>query len=371
MATHADDFEHMRSAIDFAGDTLVNHAHHLGYPGPEHPHNVAARAEYDGFLRSPTVVRADQDVHAHGSTPKNFYTHPQTGRVWMVKPYHESHSGTEHVAHYPMAGWSELTSQALYHAGGIGHLVQHSHATMHPLADEHQPFVAIGFHPTLTNAASKFGSEHLYPESFFGDASKPARPTRMYDDAAKITFMDFLTNHQDRHGSNLLWGWEGHHEPQNLRVLAIDNAGAFQYKAPHQNGAHPKDNRDHLLDYFMHSGGIESLGRSGMGPWDDEHVGHAAAWWQENSPFVRQEFEHHLEAIRDGKVRRHLSKSFNDRADTLDRFAVAFGAAPKLDLYSPWHREPRARGVAEARVFEHQPIFPWAWEGALHPEDHP
>src|SRR5258708_39907468 len=96
----------------------------------------------------------------------------------------------------------------------------------------------------------------------------------------------------------LLWGWkpqvhapngalDDDHRPENLRVLSIDNAGAFQYKAPHQYSSRAHGDEDHLAHYFMDSGGISSLGKFGMAPWDNEHAGHATEWWQENSPFIR------------------------------------------------------------------------------------
>jgi hypothetical protein len=115
----------------------------------------------------------------------------------------------------------------------------------------------------------------------------------------------------------------------------------------------------------MDSGGMSQLARKGMGPWDDEHVLHAADWWLENGPFIRQEFERHLEAIKDKKVRRHIAKNFHTRGDALDRFAVAFQAAPKFDLYSPYSDQVRARKVAEVKVHQHDPIAPWHWHDAL------
>lgn len=355
MATHPDDFQEMRSGIDFAGETLVNHGHHLGDPGPQHPDNRAARAEYEEHIGGPKLVRAVPDVHDVGASYKAFFRGPQ--RTWMLKPYHETHDSW--TSHYPLAGWSELTSQALYHAGGIGHLVQHSHAAMHPTRSarsspiEQHPMVAIAFHPSFHQPVEKFMGAHLS-----NAADETVRPTPLYNDAAKVAFMDFLTNHQDRHGNNLLWGWEGNTEPGNLRLLSIDNASAFQYKGAHFDGAHGSP-VDHLAHYFTDSHGISGLAKLGMTPWDDEHVLHASNWWLENGPFVRSAFEDHVPAIKDKKVLRHITQSFHDRADALDRFSLAFTAAPKFDLYSPHGADVRARKVAEVKMREHKPIYPW------------
>ena len=365
MATHHEDFEGMRPGIDFAGETLVHHGHHLGDSGPQHADNVAARQEYEEHIGGPSPARADLDVHHQGSTPKAYFRTP-AGRVWMLKPYHENTQGLEHVAHYPLLGWSELASQGLYHAGGIGDLVQHSQATMHPISptEQHQ-MVAIAFHPEFHQSVEQFKGANLTSDR----TGKRTRPARLYNDAAKIAFMDFLTNHQDRHSENLLWGWEGDAEPENLRLHVIDNAGAFQYKTPHQE-SEAKDGKDHLGYYFLDSPGIAGLAKYNLAPWDDEHVLHAANWWMEQSPFIRHAFEHHVEAIKDKKVRRHISKNFHARADTLDRFSLAFTAAPKFDLYSPYDGKPRARKVAEAKMHDHDPVFPWAWQDVvLHHDD--
>lgn len=375
MATHHDDFN-FRSAIDFAGETLVNPGLHLADPGPKADANVAARDEYEQHIGGPKLVRSQEGVHYSGSSPKVYFKAP-SGRTWMLKPYFEGTNGAQHIAHYPLLGWSELASQGLYHAGGLGHLVQHAHVAMHSISPtERHPFVAIAFHPKFHSVADSFSGAHVqsgpYQEPAFDSplatqelAGKPQRPTTMYNDAAKVAFMDFLTNHQDRHSDNLLWGWDGEPVPENLRLHVIDNATGFQYRGGHYTANGESHPVDHLAHYFMDSTGISSLGRRGMGPWDDEHVLHAADWWLENGPFIRQEFERHLEAIKDKTVRRHIAKNFHARAEALDHFSVAFQAAPKFDLYSPYSEQVRARKVAEAKVYQHDPIAPWHWPDAL------
>lgn len=347
MATQHEDFEGMRSGIDFAGPTLVHHGHHLGDPGPQHPDNVVARQDYADHIGGPTAARTTMNVHYQGSSPKVYMQTPSK-RTWMLKPYHENLKGLEHLAHYPMLGWSELTTQGLYHAGGIGHLCQHSQATMHPVSqDEHQPFVAIAFHPDFKDTVDDLGNEY---------SKIQVRPAHMYDDAAKVAFMDFLTNQTDRHGANLLVAHP--EDPAQQRLLAIDNALGFQYKVPQ---GHRQEFTDHLAHYFLDSWGISALAQSGMHPWDNQHVAHATDWWQNNGLFVREELDKHLRGIKDPSVRRHIQESFNDRADTLDRFSTAFSAAPEFDLYSPYNKvgEERARKVAEVKMRHHKPIYPW------------
>jgi hypothetical protein len=365
MATHHRDFEGVRDSIDFNGDTIVDHSHHIA-EDVEHPDNKAAKAAYQEHVHGLPMVAAIQGVHDTGSSPKVHFSTPT--HHFMVKPYHEQvPPNVAHALHYPYAGWAEMTTQGLFHAGGIGHLCQRVHTTQHEISEgEHEPFYAVHLDPHRNIPVHHFHAEVLREPADENDRNPQfRRPVQVYDDAAKIGFMDFLSNNIDRHDNNLLYQKPLPGEvPKNL--LAIDHSYNFQYKtAPPESvdsGAKP---HDHLFYYLTDSGGMHALARHGMGPWDQQHVTHAVRWWQNSGRDIRHEFDRHLMAVNDDKVAKWLSKNFNARADALDRFSNAFSAAPDPDFYSPWGKEEHAAKLARVPIWRHKPVFPFndvGWE---------
>jgi hypothetical protein len=207
----------------------------------------------------------------------------------------------------PLSGWGELTSQAMYHAGGIGHLHQHSHATHVNIKEgdnvRKQPAVAIHFQPgkwRTLSAVKEKGDRDFY--------------NKHDGDLRKIYLMDFLTGNGDRHDENILVGPEG--QPQ-----AIDHGFAFR----RDNWDTPKDQEE---DPF--SGNIAGAGEAPNGkPFNfkifsnDHGFGlngkpDTYDWWQQNKEPIVKSFYKHLDMIPDKKERDRRRGMFDYRVQAVD-----------------------------------------------------
>jgi hypothetical protein len=131
------DMASIAKASDPAGAALVDHVPHLtGHPAAIQPEVDAYRAH---VLQSPGVVkpvRKSSSGISAGITRKVLYDAPVAGKAdlqrFMVKPYHERITKVvSKWMKHPHQGWAEMANQALYHAGGIGHLHQHVHVSEH------------------------------------------------------------------------------------------------------------------------------------------------------------------------------------------------------------------------------------------------
>ncbi len=152
------------------------------------------------------LTPTDADLHESGVTsPKVVYKIPVSGhkedRRFMVKPYGE-HG-------FPLSGWAEGTSQALYHAGQIGHLHQQSFPIPHGTDDTLAPAVAI--HIEDADPVSDIPRRRLLKNN-------PEAP----EQARRIAIMDFLTGNNDRGTQNMM-------VRPNHSLLAIDHGQGFQY----------------------------------------------------------------------------------------------------------------------------------------------
>jgi hypothetical protein len=371
MAVKPSDFKSIARASTDEGSHLVDHKPHLeAHPGA-HQHLVSDYRQ--NILGSPEIVKRKASKGkgsglSEGITRKVVYglkADPHNGRDtdrrFMVKPYHErvSRRLTNWMQH-PIQGWSEMTTQGLFHAAGIGHLHQKVHVSEHPvehwekkpgdkwgeyvetkLADDTQePMLVVHLEPDhQTVADSRFGTDADHAQ----------------EQARKISIMDFLTNNLDRHAGNLLIN------NKTDDLLAIDHGRNFQYRNTQKlakrtkHGDVPTDSLSNYLgsalsqvippprrDIRSQIPGLAGPGykntywdhvddyRNGFKPIVEE-------WWPTVSKQVRAELDKHLQSIKDPEVRAHIARNFHRRADMLDEMSEM-----GIDNYGrdEWHKTP-------------------------------
>lgn len=226
------------------------------------------------------------DLHQSGCSAKAVYKVPMgdSHRRFMVKPYAE-------IGDVPLSGWNETTSQALYHAGGIGHLHQQSFVAPHGHGNLQVPVVVIHLED----------GEPVYrtPRRIVA-----AKNPELAHDFRRIALMDFLTQNSDRHGGNML-------VRPNGKPLAIDHGYAFDYR----------DNWSESVCDRASDGGLQMLP-----PEDGDHPNIAYAdalkWWAGASPDVRRAFDQRL-GLLPAKRAAEMKRHFDARADWLDAQAKA------------------------------------------------
>jgi ADP-ribose pyrophosphatase YjhB (NUDIX family) len=248
-------------------------------------------------------------------SPKAVYRLPGEGGTgghgFIVKPYAE--------VDHPLAGWSEQTSQHLYHAAGIGHLHQSSFIAPHGTGQSLAPATVIHI-------------EDAVPVHHHNPADVLRQRPQAAEEARKIALMDFLVRHDDRHSGNLMVRPDG-------TPMAIDNASAFGYK---------DSDGWNRFDKFT-SGGTSALAGS-----DHKAYLPTLAWWKTVGPDVRRAFEERLDGIHSPREEDRLRRGFGARADRLDHWAAAaergIGMSPdQLDPY--WHTRmptPMAKKLGDA-----------------------
>lgn len=233
---------------------------------------------------------------------------------FLLKPYHEDPMDIGY-ARVPMYGWAELTSQDMYHAGGIGDLHQKVFLTDYDVDGERVPMIAIAMDPDMREV-----DDLIENKDPLGDPQKDH--PRLRKDVAKIAFMDFLTGNLDRHGSNLMWGYKD----GVPKLLSIDHGRSFQYLmgAGERWGTHhdpDKLNRDYLWHYNVGTRGYWPLHDIIGESWDDEALEDAVRWWTANREKIVGAFARNLKAVKSPVLRYHLARNLRDRKKLLDRFA--------------------------------------------------
>src|SRR5690606_13745713 len=233
---------------------------------------------------------------------------------FLLKPYHEDPKDIIY-ARVPMYGWAELTSQDMYHAGGIGDLHQKVFLTDYDVDGERVPMIAIAMDPDMREV-----DDLLENEDPLGDPQKDH--PRLRKDIAKIAFMDFLTGNLDRHGSNLMWGYKD----GVPKLLSIDHGRSFQYlmRPGKRWGTHhepDKLNTDYPRHYNVATKGYWPLNAIIGESWDDEALDNAVQWWTGNREKIVGAFARNLKAVKSPVLRYHLARNLRDRKKLLDRFA--------------------------------------------------
>jgi len=220
----------------------------------------------------PTMVWEGRGPDGKGDIePKAVYQHG--GKRYMVKPASNQQT--------PLSAWNELTNQAMYHAGGIGHLHQKVHATQLNIPGGkgniqerlHNPALVVHMEPgvkSLHQAFSDVGSG--YEPGRVADRPEAREAMR------RIAIMDYLTGNSDRHSNNLMI------QPNGL-PLAIDHGGLFD------GGHRPVMDHSRLL---THNAALVMGGLPGENPeawkgtWD---------WFDKNKGAMLDKFREHANMI--------------------------------------------------------------------------
>jgi Phosphatidylinositol 3- and 4-kinase. len=209
----------------------------------------------------------------------------------------------------PLSGWGEMTSQAMYHAGGIGNLHQHVHATNLNIKEgsntRQQPAIAIHFRPGKWRTLSEVERSGKPGEArdFVNNNGK---------DLAKSYVMDFLTGNGDRHDENILVGPKG--EPQ-----MIDQAFAFR----RDNWSNPEDQRFPEVDH-RGVGDVPDGGAFNFPIFANDHgLGMMATkdthdWWLQHKKPIVEAFNKHIDMIPDKKERARRKAMFEYRVNAVD-----------------------------------------------------
>lgn len=325
-------FKGMVKGLSATGPDVVDHTVQLNQHPPEHGH--LAEAYHQHVLSHPEPrkpLKGQGELH-RGVSKKLIFSTPTA--KFMVKPYHENVGRwrRQRAEIFPILGWSEMASQGLFHAAGLGHLHQKVHLIEHDMGTNKakEPALAIHVEPGFKQAAA---------------APRHWMTPRSGEELRKLVMMDFLTNNMDRHGGNLLVNPEGH-------LLAIDNARLFQYTTnPYYFSRGltlaALKKRQYLSDSFKHY--HYGSAAQAMEPFRDpelntnherdlgamERYKPIFEWWAGVSKPVREEMDKQLQAIKDPALRAHIRRNFEARADWLDERAD-FG----LDNYGlDWHSD--------------------------------
>jgi 8-oxo-dGTP pyrophosphatase MutT (NUDIX family) len=265
---------------------------------PHLRHLEAAYQKHIAPENAPPPIKNDAEYH--GYSPKVVYEVPVDGEEktqrFMVKPYHESGD--------PRSGWAEASSQALYHAAGLGHLHQKSFVAAHGHGESSRPVTVIH----IENA-----------EPVLGQTSKAvkAHPTSK-EDARKIALMDFLTNNGDRHDANILARQDG-------SLLAIDHGLTLVY-GPYS--VKPYSN-------FGTKSGIDNIS-----PWDPYEHAETLKWWPQVAGDVRRAFAERLRLLKKPADKEQIHNGFEKRARWLDAAAKTALAGGQPDFDEPLEPTP-------------------------------
>ncbi len=339
-AIRAEDFKAIRRAVDPKGAVLVDHKPDLEAHPPQHNADVAAYKHAILDSAQP-VKRTSAKVAANSNfSRKVVYTVPAThathgGARYMVKPYHENvPTVLSRWQKHPHQGWAEMTNQALYHAGGIGHLHQNVHTVEHHMGEGHEaePALVVKMdHDFKPLQSYRYGSMYL---------GEPVK-----HDARRIAMMDFLSNNLDRHGGNIMVGDFKPHPDEDIaqsgvdvpnKLLAIDHSRSFQYINTHEHKYRPRrDQPRQLEDNFGNYASNYSRGSvlRYLAPVEgnqfmkqDPHQwaadwGPVFDWWGQNSGNIKAAMAKRLDQIKDPEVRKHIQRNFDARTRYLDERA--------------------------------------------------
>lgn len=288
---------------------LSNHAD-MKMPGlheklmDKHPASMQPEVEhFENNVNNSTAPSKPLKHSLGGLDAKAVYGHAD--KKYLVKPsvFRVSDDDSDFMGQLstPLSAWNELTSQAMYHAGNIGHLHQKVHATVakNVFPDAHG--MVVHLEPGAREAAE------LNPEEKKNLVNHP--------DLKKIAFMDFVTFNKDRHDSNLMVKKDG-------TPLAIDHSLAFRHDI---NPDFSLENQD--LEWGGVGTGVKRLGgdlRPDANTW---------AWWHANKDNIKNAFHKHADLVPHKDTRERLKDSFNYRMDLLDDGATPLGQPIQNGLY--------------------------------------
>jgi 8-oxo-dGTP pyrophosphatase MutT (NUDIX family) len=263
--------------------------HHLKAPESLSPHIE----HYEKHLNGPEKHEPIMGQFT-GVEPKAVYKHEDNHYLVKTAGSHKDiMAGVGSTAH---GAWSEMTSQSMYHAGGIGHLHQKSHIS--PQAEGHHALV-IHMDPHAMSLDQSIAADDSRAEGMFNHKA----------DLKKIGLMDMVTDNGDRHGANLMLHPDG-------RPLAIDHGLAFTsdhgYAVDH--GLYNNKDENNEVTSGMPNSATEFGGKPDQETW---------AWWDQNKDKIKQAFHNNVDLIQDPKYRSRMKESFEHRINHLESGRVS------------------------------------------------
>jgi 8-oxo-dGTP pyrophosphatase MutT (NUDIX family) len=307
------------------------------------------------------VAHFENNINKHSETMKPLGT-SKTGLRGIAPKAHYEHSGKGYIVkpavepHTRLAAWNELTSQALYHAGGIGHLHQNAHATVGNtgMAGADQAHgTAIHMEPgAMTMMDAMGGYKGTNPDLFTqieGTKGQDVRRgalattnTKHRQSLKQIGLMDYLTSNQDRHGNNIMLKPDG-------QPLAIDNSLAFKNDRKHAYGAEhygenvgpdsehtlalavdPNYQRSLFQGFESRIGKYEGLEPHANALYQDATVlgGHpddeTYKWFDENKDKMLQKFQEHVNMLPGKEKRDRMMASYMVRHNHLSELSKQY-----------------------------------------------
>lgn len=242
-----------------------------------------------------------------GEEPKAFYQ--QGPHKFMIKQQVGPRTA--------MSAWNELSSQAMYHAGDIGHLHQKVHATSlanHPV-DASKPPNAVVIHMEPNSKTVLRAEEEDDPRM-----EKMLKDPKHLQSLKKMGVMDWLTSNHDRHAGNLLVKEDG-------SPIGIDHTLGFSFDRKYALGDEREEDSEGKpwLEQFSKNphmqkesfdnfnGGFSDATKYGGAP-DEE----TWQWWDANKDKMRDAFKRHVDMLPDENVRNRMLHSFDVRFDHIN-----------------------------------------------------
>jgi hypothetical protein len=281
LASHENNYGALTKS-EWARDAVVNGAAHkvLTSAADEKPplHLVKLKEAFQKHMEG-HAQPLNKDLYESGEvSPKVVYTVPVEGegelQHLMVKPYREKN--------HLLSGWSEGSTQELYHAAGMGNLCQPSFVAAYGKAGDQVPANVI--HLKKGTSVLSVSQKHL------AEANPDVK-----EQARKIAVMDFLTHNTNRHSGHLMV------TPDN-QLLAIDHSGAFEYSPDELE----------LQPFAGYGPGI-------VAPWKPNEYENTLKWWPTVQQPVREAFKRRLGLVTDKDTKDFLATEFERRANWLDR----------------------------------------------------
>lgn len=259
-----------------------------------------------------------------GEEPKSIYQHGEN--KFLIKP--------QVAPSTSMSAFNELTSQAMYHAGGIGHLHQKVHATTfanHPQTEAGKEPNAIAVHlekgVKQANEAEKDDDPRMQKMLSNPEHLRSLR---------KMGVMDWLTGNQDRHSGNIMIHEDG-------SPIAIDHGRALSHDREYALGMENQNlyrdddlNEQHKnwisefqkdpkkqLDYFDNFGGKYSDADIYSGGPDED----TWKWWDQNKDNMRNAYIKHVNMLPNKQMRDRMLESFDVRFNHLNEYRQHGGKA--------------------------------------------
>lgn len=316
--------ERLHNYSDKRGEDLLNHKPHCKIKDLPEEVQPGANAFANAVLKA-EHPRSPDNGSAGGASPKSFYKvgggRFPNGRIkpsltFMVKPYFEDFDDWEGT-YYPISGFAEMATQGIMHAAGLGDSTLKVHTFEDP-KNKSKPLLAVEFNRGFKRVGDMGNL-----------ADNITIPDHVQDKLAKIGIIDYITNNQDRHSSNLMASlkFNGPAKASVERLLAIDHGRSFQYRV----GCRFASNCD-SMEHFMYHLGSPAIYET-LNP-DGREVNRKLAiqrfltpkrfsamteWWKDKRKDIQDSFNEHAKTIKDPQLKKWITSNFKERIATMDK----------------------------------------------------